>query len=407
MGFIMVAVLIDMISIGIIVPVLPALVGSFAATPAEQAFWVGVVSFAFGIANFFGAPILGALSDRYGRRPVLLLGFCGLALNFFATAMATALWMLIAVRLVGGAMQANASVANAYVADISAPQERAKRFGMLGAMFGLGFIIGPAMGGLLGAINLHLPFYAAGTLALLNLAYGYFVLPESLPQERRHAFAWKSANPVSSLRRLSELKGVGALVGVIACTGLAQGVLYTTWVLYSSFKFGWTTQDNGWSLAAIGVVSVFVQGWLLGKLLKRFNTRRLAVMGLVSSALAYACWGLASEGWMMYAVIFANVLGYTVNAAIQSIVSSAADARSQGQTLGAVSSLNSLTAVIGPVIGAPLLGMVSHLPKGHWGIGAPMYFGAALQALALLLAWLHFSTHRRESAAASATPATE
>ena len=409
MGFIMIAVLIDMISIGIIVPVLPALVGSFAASPAEQAFWVGVVSFAFGIANFFGAPILGALSDRYGRRPVLLLGFCGLALNFFATAMATVLWMLIAVRLVGGAMQANAAVANAYVADISAPDERAKRFGMLGAMFGLGFIIGPAMGGLLGAISLQMPFYAAGTLALLNLGYGYFVLPESLPLERRRAFAWKSANPVSSLRKLSELKGVGALVGVIACTGLAQGVLYTTWVLYSTFKFGWTTQDNGWSLAAIGVVSVFVQGWLLGKLLKRFVTRRLAVMGLVSSTLAYACWGAASEGWMMYVVIFANVLGYTVNASIQSIVSSAADARSQGQTLGSVSSLNSLTAVIGPVIGAPLLGMVSHLPKGHWGIGAPLYFGAALQGLALLLAWVHFSTHRRDVAAeatASASSAT-
>ncbi len=389
MGFIMVAVLIDMVSIGVMVPVLPALVGSFTGSQADHAFWLGVVSFAFGIANFFGAPILGALSDRYGRRPVMLLGFCGLALNFFATALATALWMLVAVRLVGGAMQANAAVANAYVADISAPEERAKRFGMLGAMFGLGFIIGPALGGLLGAINLHLPFYVAGTLALVNLAYGWFVLPESLPPERRRAISWQSVNPITSLKALAQLKGVGLLVGVVACTGLAQGVLYNCWVLYTTFKFGWSTLDNGWSLAAVGVVSVFVQGWLLGQLLKRMPPQRLVVLGLVSSTLAYALWGAASVGWMMYAVIFANFLGFTVAASVQSMISVAADARSQGQTMGAVSSLNSLTAVIGPVVGATLLTAVSHLPQGHWGIGAPMYFGAALQLMGLLLAWVH------------------
>ena len=395
MGFIMIAVLIDMIAIGIIVPVLPALIGQFSVNQSDQAFWLGVVSLAFGLANFFGAPILGALSDRYGRRPVLLLGFCGLALNFFATAMATALWMLIAVRLVGGAMQANAAVASAYVADISAPEERAKRFGMLGAMFGLGFIVGPAAGGLLGAIDIHLPFYAAGTLALLNLLYGYFVLPESLPADRRSAFSWASANPLNSLRTLAELKGVGRLVGVIACAGLAQGILYTCWVLYTTFKFGWTTQDNGWSLAAVGVVSVFVQGFLLGRLLKRMSPQRLAVIGLVSSTLAYAGWGAASEGWMMYAVVFANLLGFTVTASLQSIVSGAADERSQGQTMGAVSALNSFTAVVGPVLGASILTTVSHLPQGHWGIGAPMFVGALLQGLGLWLAWSHFKKMRR------------
>ena len=394
MPFILIAVLIDMISIGIIVPVLPALVGSFTTSQAEQAFWVTMVSLAFGIANFVGAPVLGALSDRYGRRPVLLLGFCGLALNFFATALASALWMLIAVRLVGGAMQANAAVANAYVADITEPEGRARRFGMLGAMFGLGFIIGPAMGGLLGAINLQLPFYVAGVLALMNLAYGWFVLPESLPPDRRRPFSWKAANPVSTLKTLTQLKGVGLLVVVIFCTGLAQGILYNVWVLYNSFKFGWDTQANGWSLAAVGVVSVFVQGWLLGKLLKRFSPQRLAVMGLCSSMLAYAAWGGAPYGWVMYAVIFANLLGFTVASAIQSIVSSAADARNQGQMLGAVSSMNSFTAVVAPAIGVPLLGAVSHLPAGHWGIGAPLYFAALLQGLALVVAWRHFRGQR-------------
>jgi DHA1 family tetracycline resistance protein-like MFS transporter len=389
MRFILLAVLIDMVSIGLIVPVLPALVGSFTISPADQSLWFGVVMFAFGIANFFGAPLLGALSDHYGRRPVLLLGFCGLALNFFATALSTELWVLIAVRLVGGAMQANAAVANAYVADITPPEQRAKRFGMLGAMFGLGFIIGPALGGLLGSINLQLPFFVAGSLALVNLLYGYFVLPESLPQERRRPFRWSSANPINTLRSLARLEGVGLLILVVGCTGLAQGVLYNSWVLYNEFKFGWSSLENGWSLAAVGVVSVLVQGVLLGPLIKRFAAPRLAVIGLVSSTIAYAAWGAATEGWMMYAVVFCNLLGFTVTASIQSLISAAADAKNQGETMGSVSSINSFMAVIAPLISAPLLGMVSHLPPGDWAIGTPLYFGAVLQGAGLVLAWLH------------------
>ena len=401
MPFIMLTALIDMISIGLIIPVLPALVGSFTGSQTDQAFWYGVVTFAFSFANFFGSPILGALSDSYGRRPVLLIGFCGLALSFFATALATSLGVLIAVRLVGGAMQANLSVANAYVADITPPAERAKRFGMLGAMFGVGFILGPVIGGLLGAINLQLPFYVAGTLALLNLLYGYFVLPESLPAERRRAFEWKAANPISALRGLTQLKGAGRLAAVVACSGLAQFVLYTVWVLYTTFKFGWGPLENGWSLAAVGVVSAIVQGLLLGRILKRVSPRRLAVLGLISSTLAYAMWGAATQSWMMFAIIFANLLGATVSSTIQSIISSAADEKSQGKTMGAVSGLNSLMAVVAPAIGAPLLTVVSHLPQGDWRIGAPFYFCAVLQAAALVLAVLHFRSQRR---AGGATP---
>jgi DHA1 family tetracycline resistance protein-like MFS transporter len=402
MRFIMLVVLIDMLAIGIIVPVLPALVGKFAANPAEQTYWYGVVTFSFAIASFFGAPVLGALSDRFGRRPVLLLGFCGLALNFFATALASSMWMLIASRIVGGGMQANAAVANAYVADITPPAERARRFGLLGAMFGIGFILGPVIGGLLGGIDLHLPFFAAGVLALVNLGYGYFVLPESLTPDKRRGFAWSRANPVASLRQLAALKGVGLLVAVLACAGLAQFVLYTTWVLYTTFKFGWGPTENGWSLFAVGIVSAFTQGFLLGRLLKRFTPQRLALLGLASSTLAYAMWGLASQGWHMYAVIFVNVLGGTVAASLQSLISSAADGKLQGQTMGSVSALNSLMAVLAPAIGAPLLGIVSHLPAGDWRIGAPFFACSLLQGLALLLAWRHF---RKPSSAATPRPA--
>ena len=397
----MLTALIDMISIGLIIPVLPALVGSFTGSQMDQAYWYGVVTFAFGFANFFGSPILGALSDSFGRRPVLLIGFCGFALNFFLTGLATSMGMLVAVRLVGGAMQANLSVANAYVADITPPEGRAKRFGMLGAMFGIGFILGPVMGGLLGAIDLRLPFFVAGSLALLNVCYGYFVLPESLPVELRRAFELKNANPISSLRGLTQLQGAGPLVAVIACTGLAQFVLYTCWVLYTTFKFGWGPLENGWSLAAVGVVSAIMQGLLLGRILKFVSPRRLVVLGLISSTFAYAMWGAATQSWMMFAIIFVNLLGGTVSAAIQSIISGAADSRVQGKTLGAVGGLNSLMAVIAPAIGAPLLAMVSHLPKGDWRIGAPFYFCAVLQAAALVLAVSHF---RRERNARRATP---
>ena len=400
MPFIMIAVLIDMAAIGVIVPVLPALVASFATDPADQAFWYGVVAAAFGLANFVASPILGALSDHFGRRPVMLLGFMGLGVSFFGTAMTTSLIGLIIARTLGGAMQANVAIANAYVADISAPEERAKRFGFLGAMMGMGFIVGPVVGGLLGAVNLHLPFYFAGILTLMNLLYGYFVLPESLPLDKRKAFSWRSANPATSLRKLGQLKGVGPLVGVVAFSGLAQFVLYTVWVLHNSFKFGWGPRENGWSLAAVGIVAVLVQGVLLGRLLKRLSPQKLAMWGLVSSAMAYTLWGAATEGWMMYAVIAVNLLGGTVTASVQSMISSAADSKSQGQTMGAVSSLNGLMAVLAPMLGAPMLAMVSHYPQGDWRIGAPFYFCALLQVASLLLAVLHLRRHHHRLASA-------
>jgi DHA1 family tetracycline resistance protein-like MFS transporter len=399
MPFIMLTALIDMIAIGLIIPVLPGLVGELTHSQTDQAFWFGVTAFAFSIANFVSAPMLGALSDAYGRRPVLLIGFSGLAISFLSTAFVTSMPVLIVIRLIGGAMQANLTVANAYVADITPPEQRARRFGALGAMFGIGFILGPVVGGLLGAINLRLPFLVAGSLAVLNLAYGFFVLPESLPVERRHAFSWRSANTFSALRRLSELKGVGRLATVLALCALAQFVMYTSWVLYTTFKFGWGPLQNGYSMAAVGVTSALVQGVLLSRLLARFSAWRLAVIGLASSTLAYTLFGLATQGWMMFAVILANLLGSTVAPVFQSIISRSADEKSQGKTMGAVSGINSLMAVVAPLFGAPLMTAVSHLPRGDWRIGAAFYFCALLQACGLLLTFMHARAARRKSSA--------
>ncbi len=401
MPFIMGTVLIDMISIGLIIPVLPKLVASFEATPSAQVGAYAWVAMAFGVANFIGSPILGALSDRFGRRPVLLIGFSGLALSFFGTAMATALWMLIAVRLVAGALQSNVAVANAYVSDITAPEDRARRFGMLGAMFGLGFILGPVLGGLLGGIDLRLPFYCAGVLAVCNWLYGFFVLPESLPPERRQPFSWARANPIGSLMHLAQLKSMGALLGVVTFASLAQFILQGTWALYTQLKFGWQPQQIGWSLCAVGAMSVLVQGVLVGRLSKLMSVQRLVVAGLVSSAIAYVCWGAAPQGWMMYAVVACNVLGFAAGASLQSLIANAAEANTQGQTMGAVSGLSSLTAVLAPVVGPLLLRSVADAPRGDWRLGVPYYVCAALQLCAMLMTVLHF---RRLRADAAGTP---
>jgi MFS transporter, DHA1 family, tetracycline resistance protein len=407
MPFILATVFIDMLAIGLIIPVLPAMVGSYALDKADQVFWYGVVTFTFGLANFIAAPILGGLADQYGRRPVLLVGFFGLAISFFGTAFANSMWVLLAVRIVGGAMQANAAIAMAYVADITEPAQRTKRFGLVGAMTGLGFILGPSVGGFLGSINLHLPFFVAGSLALVNLLYGFFVLPESLTPEKRKAFSLANANPFSAIKNLTQLKGVGPLVGVIAFSGLAQFVLYSCWVLYTTFKFNWTPSNNGAALAVVGIVGAVVQAALLSRLMSIFGPRRLVIYGLISSVLTYLAWGLATDGWMMYVIIIAGILGNAVPASVQSMVSTAADSKTQGQTLAAASSLSSLTAVIAPVLGTSILGLVSHYPAGDWRIGAPFFFCASLQVASLLCAVWHFKRQNRVAAqAAGQTPTT-
>ncbi len=402
MPFIMLTVFIDMMAVGLIIPVLPHWVGEFTASASDQAYWYGVIGLAYGLANFFASPVLGRLSDQFGRRPILLLGFTGFAISFFGLALAQALWVLIVVRAVGGMLQANAAVANAYVADISTAEQRAKRFGMIGAMFGMGYMLGPVIGGILGDHDLHLPFYVAGTLAILNAIYGWWVLPESLPVHKRQPFDWRRAHPINALKGLAILRGVKPLLWVVALSNLAQFILHMTWVLYCSHRFGWGPKENGWSLFMVGVVAAIVQGWLLRVLLKHVQPRTLVQLGLISSALAYLAWGLATEGWMMLAVMAFNLLGFTVNASVQSLISNAAPDHAQGTAMGSVSSLTSAMSVAAPLMGAGLLGLVSHLPVQHIFVGLPFFACAVLQVLAAFIAIRHFRQPSAASAVASA-----
>lgn len=390
--FIMLTSLLDIMGIGLVIPVLPVLVGQLTESRDTQAYWYGVLIAAFGLAQFMCAPLLGAVSDRFGRRPVLLLGIGGLGVTFLVTALAKSLWVLAGVRLLGGALSANIAVAQAYVADITTPENRTPALGKLGAMFGVGFVIGPMMGGLLGNDgHLSYPFFAAAGLCALNWLYGLLVLPESLPPERRNVRAPARLNPFSSLAGLAQLRGVGTLVVAVAAANLAQFTLQSVWVLYTGMRFGWTPRDNGISLFVVGLVAVVVQGGLMRVLLKRMGERRLVVAGLLSGTVAYACYGLVTHGWMLYIVIMCNFLAFASNTALQGIVSKSADAHEQGRTMATLTSLSSITGIIAPLLGTFLLGTVTHLGVGNPLIGAPFFACSALEAVAWLIAWRFFA----------------
>ncbi|HZI83969.1 MAG TPA: MFS transporter, partial [Casimicrobiaceae bacterium] len=287
MPFIFVVVFIDVLGIGIALPVLPLLVGEFTASRELQSYWYGALVVTYGVMQFFCAPLLGALSDRFGRRPLLLWSLLGLGSHFLLLALAPSLPWMFAARVLGGTAGASFTVANAYASDVTSSDGRAAAFGLVGAAFGLGFIFGPMIGGLLGGTDLRLPFYAAAGLSLINAAYGYFVVPESLPRERRRPFLLSRANPLAALLALGRHREIGSLVIVFALVVLAQLILQVTWVLYTNFRFDWGPRDNGFALFCVGLVATVVQGALLGGLLKRFGETRLALSGLAVGAVAY------------------------------------------------------------------------------------------------------------------------
>lgn len=390
LNFVLVCVFIDMLGIGLIVPVLPLLVGEFVAGREQQALWFGVLSATFGLMQFIFMPMLGALSDRVGRRPVLMVSMAGMCINFLTTAWAPNLACLFIGRVIGGMSSASMSVASAYASDISTADNRAKSFGKVGAAFGLGFICGPMLGGLLGSVGLHLPFYVAAALSAANLLYGYFAVPESLPAENRAAFSLARINPFGALVRLLKRTDIRGLVVVYALMTFAQMTLQSTWVLYTTFRFDWTPRENGIALFCVGVSAAVVQAGLLGVLMHRFGEVRLSLLGLLSGAITYILYGLATQGWMMYVFILCNLLAFAAGPALQSIISKETAAGQQGELMGSLQSISSLGVIVMPLVGTAILGAASHLPPHDWRVGTTFFLCAAMQAVAIAVARRYF-----------------
>ncbi|MGZ8317374.1 MAG: MFS transporter, partial [Telluria sp.] len=394
LNFVLVCIFIDMLGIGLIVPVMPLLVGEFVGARDQQAMWFGVLTMVFGLMQFIFMPALGALSDRVGRRPVLMYSMAGMCLNFLITAWASNLAWLFIGRVVGGMSSASMSVASAYASDISSHDDRAKSFGKIGAAFGLGFICGPMLGGLLGGVNLHLPFYVAAALSAANLVYGYFAVPESLPHSKRSPFSLARINPFSAILKLLRRKEIRGLVYVYTLMVFAQMTLQSTWVLFTTFRFDWTPRENGIALFCVGLAAAVVQAGLLGMLIRRFGEVRLALLGLMSGCITFVLYGLATQGWMMYLFILTNLLAFAAGPALQGIISKASPANEQGELMGSLQSISSAGIIVMPIAGTTILGMTSHLPQQDWRVGSTFFACALLQACAIFLAVRYFRSHR-------------
>jgi MFS transporter, DHA1 family, tetracycline resistance protein len=388
-AFIFVTVVIDVLSMGIVIPVLPKLVESFeGGDTARAAETFGIFGTAWGLMQFLFMQVVGALSDRFGRRPVVLISCFGLGLDFFLMALAPNLGWLLVGRIISGITAASFATAFAYITDVTPPDKRAAGFGMVGAGFGLGFVIGPALGGVLGGVDPRLPFWVAGVMALTNAAYGFFVLPESLPPEKRSPYSWKKANPVGSfvlLRSHPELSGLAVTSFLMQ---LSHVVLPSVTVLYMGYRYGWNAMQVGLVLAGVGICSMIVQGLLVKPVVARLGERRAMVLGLAFGMLGFAIYGLASDGWTFLIGVPVMALWGFANPAVISLMSRHVSPSEQGQLQGANASLTATAGLLGPAIFtqtfAGFIGShaVTQLP------GAPYILAASMLVAAALIGWI-------------------
>jgi MFS transporter, DHA1 family, tetracycline resistance protein len=389
LAFIAVTLLLDTIGFGLIMPVMPRLLveltGEGLSRAAVYGGWLG---FVYAVMQFVFAPVLGNLSDRFGRRRVLLFAIGALGIDYIIMGFAPTLAWLFVGRAIAGAAGASFTPAYAYVADISPPERRAQNFGVVSAAFGIGFIIGPAIGGLLGSLGSRAPFFAAATLSLINLCYGFFVLPESLPLERRRPFEWRRANPLGTLAQMKKHPVVLGVLAALFLWGLGNQVMPSTWAFYTKFRFGWSEAMIGASFAAVGVVMATAQAVVMRQLVPRLGERGAAIIGIVAGAMGYAGFGLATRSWMMFALLgswfFAALVMPTMNAFMSHRVSPDA----QGELQGAVASLFSLAAIIGPPIMTHLFARFS-APESSVHVPGAAFLAASLLALgSLAIFWL-------------------
>ena len=401
-GFIIVVLLIDMVGFGIIIPVMPGLIqeltGSSVSTAAQYGGWMLA---AYAITQFFCAPIIGGLSDRFGRRPVLLASLFGFTIDYLFLAFAPSIGWLFVGRVLSGIMGASFVAASAYIADISSPENRAKNFGLIGATFGLGFIIGPVIGGFLGEFGPRMPFLVTAGLTALNLLYGFFVLPESLKEENRRPFDWKRANPVGTVLSVWKYKVVAGLFVSLALLQIASHAVQSNWAYYTIEKFSWTTGMIGVSLGVVGLVFVVVQGGLIRVILPKLGHQRTVYAGLTLYAVGFVLYAAANQSWMMYAITVVYCMGGMAGPALQGIMSSAVPANAQGELQGAFASLMSMTSIVGPPLMNGIFSWFSSSAAPFYFPGAAMAVGAVLAIVSCLLARATFSRAPRAPASAS------
>ena len=331
LGFIFVTLFLDVLGIGLVAPILPKLIEEFTGGNVSSASSIlGWLVALYALMQFFCSPATGSLSDRFGRRPVILVSLFGSGLDYLLLAFAPNLAWFFVGRIVAGITAANLTAATAYIADVSPPEKRAQNFGLIGAAFGLGFIAGPALGGILGKFGLRLPFFAAAGLALLNWLYGFFVLPESLQSAHRHPFSLARANPIGSIATLGRFPVVLGLCATFFCLYLAQNALHSTWVIYTGYRYHWDTMQTGFSLAVVGVTAAIVQGGLVRKIVPWIGERRAIGFGLAVQVLSCIGYGLATEGWMIYAILVAGSIGGIAGSAAQGLISRNVPPNQQG-----------------------------------------------------------------------------
>ncbi|PJZ40323.1 tetracycline resistance MFS efflux pump [Leptospira kmetyi] len=393
LGFIFVTILIDVIGFGIIIPVLPKLIQELTHGSLSEAAWDGgLLMFAYSIVQFVCAPFVGALSDRYGRRPILLASLFGFALDYlFLTFAPSILWLFVG-RVVAGIMGASFTTGYAYIADISPPEKRAENFGILGAAFGLGFIIGPVIGGSLGPFGSRAPFLVAAGFALLNWLFGYFILPESLAPENRRKFEWKKANPIGSLINLKRYPMIVGLVVAFFLINTAAHAVQGTWNYYTMEKFKWDEAMVGYSLGVVGFVYAITLGVLIRIILPVLGQNRSIYLGLTLSALGYALFALATKSWMMFVFLIPYCLGGIAMPPLQGIMSSQVPANEQGELQGALTSLTSVTAVIGPILMTGLFSYFTAKGAPVYSPEAPLWMGTILTAASL---WISVGSLRK------------
>lgn len=386
-SFIFITLLLDVIGLGLIIPVFPQLIGELIHGNMSQASqWSGLLTFAYAFMQFVCAPIIGNLSDQYGRRPVLLLSLFGFGIDYIFLSLAPTIWWLFLGRIIAGMFGASFTTATAYIADISTPENRSKNFGMIGAAFGLGFIIGPGLGGLLGEFGPRIPFIAAAVLTFINVLYGYFVLPESLVKEHRRPFEWKRANPLGSLMQLKKYKGVGGLIISLIFVYIAGHAVQSTWTFFNIEKFQWSNALMGLSLTVIGLLIAIVQGGLIRYINPKLGDEKSIYVGLGLYSFGLLLFAFASEGWMMFVFLIPYCLGGIAGPALQSIISGNVPKNEQGELQGALTSLMSATSIIGPLLMTNLFAWFTR-PEGQIKFaGAPFLAGAVCMLISAVLA---------------------